>query len=63
MSARVAHGFWIFARGLKGCVPLAERSGYTMAESRTAVMSKQVLLRPQVTVPLSLGGGWAVLLR
>jgi hypothetical protein len=39
--------FRLFARGLEGFAPLAERSGYTLAESRTAVMSEQVLLRPR----------------
>jgi len=34
-----------FARGLEGFAPLAERSGYAIAESRTAVVSEQVLLR------------------
>jgi hypothetical protein len=38
--------FRLFARGLEGFAPLAERSGYAIAESRTAVMSEQVLLRP-----------------
>jgi hypothetical protein len=36
----------LFARGLEGFAPLAERSGYAIAESRTAVVSEQVLLRP-----------------
>lgn len=40
-----------FARGLEGFAPLAERSGYAIAESRTAVVSEQVLLRPRTTVP------------
>lgn len=40
--------FRLFARGLEGFAPLAERSGYAIAESRTAVMSEQVLLRPRV---------------
>ena len=44
----------LFARGLEGFAPLAERSGYAIAESRTAVMSEQVLLRPRATVPPSL---------
>jgi hypothetical protein len=42
--------FRLFARGLEGFAPLAERSGYAIAESRTAVMSEQVLLRPQAAV-------------
>ena len=40
----------LFARGLEGMAPLAERSGYAIAESRTAVVSEQVLLRPRATV-------------
>lgn len=43
--------FRLFARGLAGFAPLAERSGYAIAESRTAVVSEQVLLRPRATVP------------
>src|SRR6201984_3064751 len=39
--------FRIFARGLEGFGPLAERSGYAIGESRTAVVSEQVLLRPR----------------
>jgi hypothetical protein len=31
----------------RGFAPLAERSGYAIAESRTAVVSEQVLLRPR----------------
>ena len=46
-------GFRLFPRGLEGFAPLAERSGYAIAESRTAVMSEQVLLRPRATVPPS----------
>jgi hypothetical protein len=38
--------FRIFPRGLEGFAPLAERGGYAIAESRTAVVSEQVLLRP-----------------
>ena len=38
--------FRFFARAVEGLAPLAERSGYAIAESRTAVMSEQVLLRP-----------------
>jgi hypothetical protein len=45
--------FRFFARGLEGFGPLAERSGYAIAESRTAVVSEQVLLRPLATVPPS----------
>jgi hypothetical protein len=45
--------FRIFARGLEGFAPLAERSGYAIGECRTAVMSEQVLLRPRATVPPS----------
>jgi len=37
----------------EGFAPLAERSGYAIAESRTAVVSEQVLLRPRATVPPS----------
>jgi hypothetical protein len=37
--------FRFFARGLEGFAPLAERSGYSIAASRTAVVSEQVLLR------------------
>jgi hypothetical protein len=42
--------FRIFARGLEGFAPLAERSGYAIGESRTAVVSEQVLLRPRATM-------------
>src|SRR5262249_54492642 len=42
--------FRFFARGLEGFAPLAERGGYAIAESRTAVISEQVLLRPRGTV-------------
>jgi hypothetical protein len=35
---------------LEGFAPLGEQSGYAIAESRTAVMSEQVLLRPWATV-------------
>jgi hypothetical protein len=45
--------FRIFARGLEGFAPLAERSGYEIGESRTAVVSEQVLLRPRATMPPS----------
>jgi hypothetical protein len=45
--------FRFFARGLEGFAPLAERSGYGIAESRTAVVSEQVLLRPRATRPPS----------
>lgn len=37
--------FRLFPRGLEGFAPLAQRSGYTIAESRSAVLSEQVLLR------------------
>lgn len=37
--------FRLFPRGLEGFAPLAERSGYVIAESRAAIMSEQVLLR------------------
>jgi hypothetical protein len=40
-------GFRLFPRGLQGFVPLAERSGYAVAESRPAIISDQVLLRPR----------------
>ena len=46
-------GFRLFPRGLEGFAPLAERSGYAIAESHTAVMSEQVLLRPRASVPPS----------
>jgi hypothetical protein len=36
--------FPIFARGLEGFAPLAERRRYAIAESHTAVVSEQVLL-------------------
>jgi hypothetical protein len=39
--------FRLFPRGLEGFAPLAERGGYAIAESRPAVMSEQVLLRPR----------------
>src|SRR5262249_21987840 len=49
----IAHAkFRLFARGLEGFAPLAERSGYAIAESRTAIMlSEQVLLRLRATAP------------
>ena len=37
--------FRLFARGLEGFAPLAERGGYAIAGSRSAVVSEQVLLR------------------
>ena len=37
--------FRFFARGLEGFAPLAARGGYAIAESRSAVVSEQVLLR------------------
>jgi hypothetical protein len=40
--------FRLFARGLEGFAPLAERGGYAIAESRTAIVSEQVLLRPWI---------------
>ncbi len=40
--------FRLFARGLEGFAPLAERSGYAIAESHTAIVSEQVLLRLRV---------------
>jgi hypothetical protein len=46
-------GFRFFARGLEGFAPLAERGGYAIAETRSAVVSEQVLLRPRATVPPS----------
>jgi len=45
--------FRLFARGLEGFAPLAARSGYAIAESLTAVVSEQVLLRPRAAAPLS----------
>ena len=39
--------FRIFPRGLEGFEPLAERGGYAIADSRTAIVSEQVLLRPR----------------
>jgi hypothetical protein len=45
--------FRLVARGLEGFAPLAERAGYAIAESHTAVVSEQVLLRPRATVPPS----------
>jgi hypothetical protein len=42
--------FRFFARGLEGFAPLAERSGYSIAENCTAVVSEQVLLRPRATM-------------
>jgi hypothetical protein len=38
----------IFARGLEGFPPLAERSRYAITESHTAVVSEQVLLQPRL---------------
>jgi hypothetical protein len=43
--------FRFFARGLEGFAPLAERSGYAIADSHTAVLSEQVLLRPRAPPP------------
>jgi hypothetical protein len=45
--------FRLIPRGLEGFAPLAERSGFAIAESRTAVVSEQVLLRPRAIVPSS----------
>ena len=42
--------FRLFPRGLEGFAPLAERSGYVIAESHSAVVSEQVLLRPRAAV-------------
>jgi hypothetical protein len=42
--------FRMFARGLEGFAPLAKRGGYAIAESRPAIMSEQVLLRPRAAV-------------
>ena len=39
--------FRLFPRGLEGFSPLAERGRYAIAESRTAVVSEQVLMRPR----------------
>jgi hypothetical protein len=43
--------FRLFPRGLEGFAPLAERGGYAIAESRSAVVSEQVLLRLRGTAP------------
>jgi hypothetical protein len=43
----------IFARGLGGFPPLAERSRYPIAESLTAVVNEQVVLAAAATVPPS----------
>jgi hypothetical protein len=43
--------FRLFPRGLEGFTPLAERGGYAIAESRSAVVSEQVLLRPRDAAP------------
>jgi hypothetical protein len=45
--------FRFFARGLEGFAPLGERGGYAVAQSRTAIVSEQVLLQPRETVPPS----------
>ena len=45
--------FRLFPRGLEGFAPLAARGGYAIAESLTAVVSEQVLLRPRAAAPLS----------
>jgi hypothetical protein len=44
--------FRLFARGLEGFAPLAECSGYAIAENRSAIVSEQVLLRPSASVLL-----------
>jgi len=41
--------FRFFPRGLEGFAPLAERGGYAIADSRSAVISDQVLLRTTVS--------------
>jgi hypothetical protein len=41
--------FRLFPRGLEGFAPLAERGGYAIAESRTAIVSEQVLLGLRVS--------------
>ena len=46
--------FRLFARGLDGFRPLADRGGYAIAESRTAIMSEQVLLRLRAQTPPTL---------
>jgi hypothetical protein len=46
--------FRLIARGLEGFAPLAERGGYTIAESRSAVVSEQVLLRLRSSAASSL---------
>ncbi|HUI98507.1 MAG TPA: hypothetical protein VLX44_22340 [Xanthobacteraceae bacterium] len=43
--------FRLFPRGVDGFAPLAARGGYAIAESRTAMVSEQVLLRPRDTAP------------
>lgn len=43
--------FRLFARGLEGFAPLARRGGYAIAESRSAVVSEQVLLRRLAAEP------------
>jgi hypothetical protein len=45
--------FRLFPRGLEGFAPLAARGGYAIAESRTAVVSEQVLLRPRAGAPIA----------
>lgn len=42
--------FRLMPRGLEGFAPLAERSGYTIAESQPAILSEQVLLRRRAAV-------------
>ncbi|MDW6020250.1 hypothetical protein SAZ10_00575 [Mesorhizobium sp. BAC0120] len=54
----IAHTkFQLFARGLEGFAPLAEPSGYHVAESRTAIVSEQVVLRATGTLSHSV---WTV---
>ena len=43
--------FQLFARGLEGFAPLAEQGGYAIAQSLTAIVSEQVLLRPRSEAP------------
>jgi hypothetical protein len=47
-----AKRFRIFPRGLEGFAPLAERGRYAIADSRPAIVSEQVLLRPRA-VPIA----------
>jgi hypothetical protein len=45
--------FRLYARGLEGFAPLARRTGYAIAESLSAIVSEQVLLRPRTLVASS----------